>query len=86
VTEPVEFLDLDDLIELARLLLGDPPPIPDVGLLGSAAGRAGQVDAPARLVGGEGVRIALHARTDGLLVMARDAPVRSAPTQPPVTS
>jgi len=39
VTEPVEFLDLDDLIDLARLLLGDPPPIRDVGLLGSAAAR-----------------------------------------------
>ncbi len=37
--EPVEFLELDDLIELARLLLGDPPPIRDVGLLGSAAAR-----------------------------------------------
>ena len=36
---PVEFLDLDDLIDLARTLLGDPPPIRDVGLLGSAAAR-----------------------------------------------
>lgn len=36
---PVEYLDLDDLIELARGLLGDPPPIRDVGLLGSAAAR-----------------------------------------------
>ncbi len=34
-----EYLDIDDLIELARLLLGDPPPIRDVGLLGSAAAR-----------------------------------------------
>jgi death on curing protein len=39
VTELVEFLDLDDLVDLARLLLGDPPPIRDVGLLGSAAAR-----------------------------------------------
>jgi death-on-curing protein len=39
VTEPVEFLDLDDLITLATRLLGDPPPIRDVGLLGSAAAR-----------------------------------------------
>jgi len=39
VTEPVEFLDLDDLIELTRHLLGDPPPIRDVGRLGSAAAR-----------------------------------------------
>ncbi len=36
---PVEYLDVDDLIDLARLLLGDPPPIRDVGLLGSAAAR-----------------------------------------------
>ena len=36
---PIEYLDVDDLIDLATLLLGDPPPIRDVGLLGSAAGR-----------------------------------------------
>lgn len=35
----VEYLDLDDLVELARMLLGDPPPIRDIGLLGSAAAR-----------------------------------------------
>jgi death on curing protein len=35
----VEFLDLDDLIELAILLFGDPPPIRDIGLLGSAVAR-----------------------------------------------
>lgn len=39
MTPPVEFIDLDDLIELARDLLGDPPPIRDIGLLGSAAAR-----------------------------------------------
>ncbi|MEM9042700.1 MAG: type II toxin-antitoxin system death-on-curing family toxin [Actinomycetota bacterium] len=39
MTEPVEFLDLDDLLELARRLLGDPPPIRDVGLLASAIAR-----------------------------------------------
>jgi death on curing protein len=39
VSEPVEYLDLEDLIDLARLLFGDPPPIPDIGLLGSAAAR-----------------------------------------------
>jgi len=39
MTDPVEFLELDDLIELARLLLGDPPSIRDLGLLGSAAAR-----------------------------------------------
>jgi death-on-curing protein len=39
VTEPVEYLDLEDLISLAADLVGDPPPIRDVGLLGSAAAR-----------------------------------------------
>ena len=31
-----EFLDLDDLLELAAALLGDPPPIRDLGLLAAA--------------------------------------------------
>jgi death-on-curing protein len=35
----VEYLDLEDLIDLARMLLGEPPPIRDLGLLGSAAAR-----------------------------------------------
>ena len=35
----VEYLDLADLITLAARLLGDPPPIRDVGLLSSAAAR-----------------------------------------------
>jgi death-on-curing protein len=35
----VEYLDVEDLVDLARLLLGDPPPIRDMGLLGSAAAR-----------------------------------------------
>ena len=35
----VEFLDLEDLIELAARLLGDPPPVRDIGLLGSAVAR-----------------------------------------------
>lgn len=39
MSDPVEFLDLDDVIELARRLLGDPPPIRDAGLLGSAVAR-----------------------------------------------
>lgn len=34
-----EYLDLDDLIDLARTLFGDPPPVKDHGLLGAAAGR-----------------------------------------------
>jgi death on curing protein len=47
VNEPVEFLDLDDVIELARRLLGEPPPIRDAGLLGSAVAR------PQTTLGGE---------------------------------
>ena len=47
MTELVEFLDLDDLLELARRLLGDPPSVRDVGLLASAVAR------PQTTVGGE---------------------------------
>lgn len=36
---PIEYLDIDDLIELSTSLLGDPPPIRDMGLLGSAVAR-----------------------------------------------
>ena len=39
MTDPVEYLDLEDLIHLAGLLLGDPAPISDFGLLNSAAAR-----------------------------------------------
>jgi death-on-curing protein len=39
VTRPVEFLDLEDLVALATRLLGDPPPIRDIGLLSAAASR-----------------------------------------------
>ncbi len=39
MTVPIEYLNLDDLMELAILLLGEPAPIRDVGLLGSAAAR-----------------------------------------------
>ena len=39
MSDPTECLDLDDLIDPARILLGDAPPIRDVGLLGSAAAR-----------------------------------------------
>ncbi len=35
----VEYLDVEDLVALARMLLGNPPPIRDMGLLGSAAAR-----------------------------------------------
>ena len=39
MTESVEYLSAEDLVELARRLLGDPPPIRDMGLLGAAAAR-----------------------------------------------
>lgn len=39
MSEAVEFLDIDDVIDLVRRLLGDPPPIRDIGLLGSAVAR-----------------------------------------------
>jgi len=35
----IEYLDLDDLLTLATALLGDPPPIRDLGLLGAAVAR-----------------------------------------------
>ena len=34
-----EYLDTEDLVELARLLLGGPVPVRDIGLLGAAAAR-----------------------------------------------
>jgi death-on-curing protein len=36
---PIEYLDLEDLFTLAGKLLGDPPPVRDVGLLGAAVAR-----------------------------------------------
>ncbi|HSM65573.1 MAG TPA: type II toxin-antitoxin system death-on-curing family toxin [Ilumatobacteraceae bacterium] len=39
MNDPVEFLDLDDIVDLAIALLGDPAPIRDIGLLGSAVAR-----------------------------------------------
>lgn len=35
----LEYLDLDDVLLLATALLGDPPPIRDLGLLGAAVAR-----------------------------------------------
>lgn len=35
----VEYLDLEDVVQLAARLLGDPPPVRDMGLLGSAVAR-----------------------------------------------
>lgn len=39
MNDRVEFIDLDDVVTLAISLLGDPPPIRDIGLLGSAVAR-----------------------------------------------
>lgn len=39
MTAQIEFLDLDDVLELARRLLGEPLPLRDIGLLGSAIAR-----------------------------------------------
>lgn len=39
MSEQFEYLDLDDLLDLARRLLGDPVPVRDIGLLGSAVAR-----------------------------------------------
>ena len=39
MTAPVEYLDVDDLVGLAVALFGEPPPLRDLGLLGSAAAR-----------------------------------------------
>jgi len=36
---PIEYLDLEDLLDLAERLFGSAPPIRDVGLLGSAVAR-----------------------------------------------
>ena len=35
----IEYLDTEDLVELARRLLGEPVPLRDIGLLGAAAAR-----------------------------------------------
>jgi len=39
VTDVIEYLDLDDVLELAVRLLGEPVPIRDVGLLEAAVAR-----------------------------------------------
>ena len=39
MNDPVEFLDLEDVIGLAIALFGDPPPVRDMGLIGSAVAR-----------------------------------------------
>lgn len=61
MSEPVEFLDLDDLVDMARILLGDPPPIRDIGLLGSAAAR------PQTTVGGRDAYPTMWSKAAALL-------------------
>ena len=61
MSEPVEFLDLDDLLELARRLLGDPPPVRDVGLLASAVAR------PQTTVGGDDAYTTIWGKAAALL-------------------
>jgi len=39
VTEQFHYLEIDDLVDLAARLLGDPPPIRDLGLLSGASTR-----------------------------------------------
>ncbi len=39
MTGTFEYLTAEDLVHLAVMLLGDPPPIRDMGLLGAAAAR-----------------------------------------------
>ncbi len=39
MTQVPEYLDLGDLLDLARRFLGEPPPVRDMGLLGSAVAR-----------------------------------------------
>jgi death on curing protein len=39
VSGQVEYLELEDVVALAAILFGDPPPIRDMGLLGSAVAR-----------------------------------------------
>ena len=61
MNRPVEYLDLDDVLSLARTLLGDPPPIRDVGLLGSAVAR------PQTSVFGEDAYPDVHSKAAALL-------------------
>jgi death-on-curing protein len=39
VNQPVDYLDLEDVLRLAASLLGDIPPVRDLGLLGAAVAR-----------------------------------------------
>lgn len=57
----VEFLDLDDVVDLARHVLGDPPPIRDVGLLASAVAR------PQTTIGGDDAYATIWIKAAALL-------------------
>jgi death-on-curing protein len=61
VTAAVEYLDLEDVLELAERLLGAPVPIRDVGLLGSAVAR------PQTTVGGHDAYVDLWTKAAALL-------------------
>lgn len=57
----VEFLDLDDVLELASRLVGDPLPVRDVGLLASAVAR------PQATVGGHDAYATIWTKAAALL-------------------
>jgi death on curing protein len=61
MTGQVEYLDLDDVLDLAERLLGSPAPVRDVGLLGSAVAR------PQTTVGGDDAYPDLWSKAAALL-------------------
>lgn len=61
MNEPVEFLDLDDVLELALRLLGEPVPLRDAGLLAAAVAR------PQASIGGQDAYPDLWAKAAALL-------------------
>ena len=61
MSDPVEFLDLEDLLDLAERLLGPPAPIRDMGLLGAAVAR------PQTLAFGEDAYPTIHEKAAALL-------------------
>jgi death-on-curing protein len=61
LTRPIEHLDLDDVLALATRLLGDPQPLRDVGLLGSAVAR------PQTTVGGQDAYLTIWLKAAALL-------------------
>ena len=61
MSRPVAYLDLEDLLYLAGRLLGSPPPVREVGLLGAAVAR------PQTTVFGDDAYPGLWAKTAALL-------------------